>query len=176
MCHHDEHTHHHGLANGHQTGVSGDETAECPVMPGNQVVRTGIGPEGFAAQGQSFSARRSRHGPARPWVLHTVSRSDPGVHLVLEETFWSATWPGCSDQGLVPWRTLEHGSRISGEAYAVVNPFAGLPTLVATIGMDLCQGDRIFAGRSFDRIPGRSGRGRLCVRSVRGGRWRRRLL
>ena len=66
MCHHDEHTHHHGLANGHQTGVSGDETAEWPVMPGNQVVKADAEAAGLVRdyQGQRYWLCCAGCGPA----------------------------------------------------------------------------------------------------------------
>ena len=44
MCHHDhdhhdEHGHRHAPANDHPTGASGDEVAQCPVMPGNMAIK-----------------------------------------------------------------------------------------------------------------------------------------
>ncbi|MGX5359051.1 YHS domain-containing protein [Kocuria sp. KH4] len=54
--HHDEHTHHHGLANDDRTGVSRDKMAECPVMPGNQVVKAEAEAAGLVRdyQGQRY--------------------------------------------------------------------------------------------------------------------------
>ena len=37
--HHEEHGHRHETAVGHLTGASGEEVAECPVMPGNMVIK-----------------------------------------------------------------------------------------------------------------------------------------
>ena len=60
MCHHDyhhdEHGHHHGLAEKHQAGVSSDGLAECPVMPGNQVVKADAVAAGLVRdyQGQRY--------------------------------------------------------------------------------------------------------------------------
>ncbi|GAA1751545.1 hypothetical protein [Kocuria aegyptia] len=70
MCHHDhhhdEHGHHHGLADGHRAGVSGDETAECPVMPGNQVVKADAEAAGLVRdyQGQRYWLCCAGCGPA----------------------------------------------------------------------------------------------------------------
>lgn len=40
MCHQHEHAHHHELPDRHPGGVTGNEVARCPVIAGNQVIKT----------------------------------------------------------------------------------------------------------------------------------------
>ncbi|ALU40877.1 hypothetical protein AS188_15265 [Kocuria flava] len=67
MCHHDQHGHHHGLADDdHQAGSSSDEVAECPVMPGNQVVKAEAEAKGYYRdyEGQRYWLCCAGCGPA----------------------------------------------------------------------------------------------------------------
>ena len=68
MCHQHQHQHQHQheLPDGHPGGVTGNEVARCPVMPGNQVIKTDAEAKGLHRdyEGQRYWLCCAACGPA----------------------------------------------------------------------------------------------------------------